>query len=763
MTAVDERGEVIWRPYEDAPLLKPEMLLGLNACDAADREHLRSYIRSLIIARRAPVHINVAFNAVYFGYDIDESSYVGAIDLFRLPRISAGEVTDALPVGALVDIEATADPLFAEVVYKEGAHPQIDAVGEVPAWVSGAPIGAPGPGLADASAPMVTRERLVVDFDAFGTGLCATSKQIDRLRRKQRGMDADGHLLLDACYPDRVTANLDDMSYYARYLVTSGRKLLLSADLPEPLRALLSDVAGDGQLEAAVLALLDTVGAVFRSLEDDIRVWNGYAFTRGSYSKRLGDSGPLGRGDLETLAAQMAKAAIPAGPRRQKNNRPSIAYTATGPALRALHGSARHLSSLDYAAVVCHANTLLNDYVRCEVDEQGLLSNGVHLRLDDVRQGGGIWRAEYPGSSYTMVAPDEPLGLGWAGEIGPNSGVFETTADDGEQPQWNPPELDELEPDPDELGPAITDSVVTWAQSLRLKHLIEGYLPIHPAAAEQMHLSHIGGDRLSLELKHDGDQLAADEAHQSAVADLFAEHPRLTRVEWPWEFNVGMILTCTWRRHSRTVRAMTTLLDEPVLVDGEMIEHRFDPRVLTREACEAPSRDRGVGTESEPSQSQLVLRAVRRLGLLDADGRAVLARSHLHRAVYGVDGEVSPLLDDAISELVRVGKLHQDVASIDGVRQLTHPAMSGLPTVPVLVYEPLLVPVAGSLTPRVPGRTRLEPRYVRRSPVSGHLRRIGHLGYTPSAAARVAYAEHLRSLGMPVRELPPGCTFRREG
>lgn len=765
MTAVDELAARTgtWRPYEDPPLLKPEMLLGFDACAPDDRDRLLAFLAALVTARRTPIHVNVAFNAVYFGYDLVESSYVGAIELFDLPRIRAGEVTDALPVGALIDIDATAEPLYAEVVYKEGAHPQIDDSGDAPSWISGAPAGASGPDRIDDLVPPILRERLLVDFDAFGAGFCVSPKQLQRLRRRQRGMDADGHLLLDARYPDRASADLDDVSYYARYLVTSGRDLLLNADLPEPLRRLLSADAGEEQLEAAVRALLDTIHSALRCLDDDLRFWNGYAFTRSSFKRRLQDKGPLGGGDLEALATQMAKAAIPVHVGR-RSAQSAIAYTATGPALRTIHDAAPHLSGIDYAVAVCHANTVISDYARREADEHGLLGNGAHLRLDDRWQGGGVWRAEFPGSRYAAVPPDEPLGLGWAREDTRYLASAAQPTGEIVQPQWEPPSPDELEAAADEPEAPLTDSVVSWTQVLRLAHLFEGYLPIQPRIAAQMHHSHLGGEHVSIELAHDGDRLRREEAHQVARVDIRADHPRLTGIDWPWAFNVSMVLTCSWRRHSRLLRLTTTLLDEPLLVDGERIEHRYDPRVHTREGADAAERRCAGGSPAgEPSEAGRVLLAVRRLGLLDADGQAVLARSHLARAVYGSSARESVQLGEAVAQLIATEKLFDDIGGMDIAGRLTYPAAPGQPTVPVLVYRPTPTPTYGRPASSPPGTPKLDLQYVRRGPVSAHLRRIGHLGQEPSDSAKAAYAAHLRSLGMPIRALPPGFTFRREG
>ena len=68
---------ILWRPYIDPPLLTPRMVLGLDEASSAERQRLLRYLAALVATRRAPVHVNVAFNAVYFGFDLTTRSYVG--------------------------------------------------------------------------------------------------------------------------------------------------------------------------------------------------------------------------------------------------------------------------------------------------------------------------------------------------------------------------------------------------------------------------------------------------------------------------------------------------------------------------------------------------------------------------------------------------------------------------------------------------------------------------------------------------------------
>ncbi|GAA1738351.1 hypothetical protein [Nonomuraea bangladeshensis] len=775
----------LWRPFEEEPLLTPMMALGWDATAPRDRARLVQYLSALVAARRAPVHVNVAFNAVYFGYDVITGGYVGGpLDLFAFPQVRFGETTEALPVGAMVNIATGSQPLFAEVVYKEGAHPALETDDALPGWLSGAPAGATEGGIADELPDEpVLRERLVIDADAFGQGFSATLAHLDRLRQRGRWLDASGHVLLDARYATRRDANLDDTAFYAQYLLTRGRDQLRSAAAPLPLTTVLADDASEDQLAAALAGMLATVANALASLPD-LRMWRGYAFTRESLKTRLGDPGPLGGGDLGSLAVQLARSAVPSRRSRWAPNR-KVTYTAVGPRLRSVRDGTTHLIGVDYALAVCHANAVIGDYARRETDEStGLLPGKVHLRLDDPWQGGGVWRAEYPDSTYVHIDATEPLGLGWlsslphelrsdvangAADIAPRSDSEPVLSPSTPQPETASEPVLMSQPEPEDAGGlgelTVADSQVSWTQALRLTHLLEGRMPLPDVICTQMRDAGLSGVRLRLMLTHDGYDLDPDEATQTAEADLFA-NTQITGIEWPLQFFAGIALTCTWARGASVVRATTTLLDCPVTVDGIDIEHRYDPRILTRDA--APGQPRRVRkSECRPATRPLplpqrVLRAVRRLGLLDPSGVAVLARAHLSAAVYGIaEGNEAAELDAAVEELISTGELRSDIGSVDTNGRLCFPPVPCAPTVPLIVYEPR--PVEGAPHPIAPRRSgTLEARFVRTHAVAGHLRRIGNIGWTASEEARQAYREdraRFRLFGP--AELPEGYTYIR--
>ncbi|TVT60105.1 hypothetical protein FNH05_05030 [Amycolatopsis rhizosphaerae] len=746
------------------------MALGWEATDEADRHRLARYLSAFVAARRSPVHVNVAFNAAYFGYDLTTGGYVGGpLDLSAFPRVRFGETTEALPVGAMVNIAAGDQPLFAEIVYKEGAHPSLSTDGAVPDWLSGAPAGATGPGAADSPGGPVLTERLVVDVDAFGQNFSLTRVRLDRLRQRGRWLNADGHLLLDAHYATRRDADLDETSFYARYLLTRGRDQLLSTAAPMPLTTVLSDEAGEEQLTGALNGILQTVADVLASLPE-LRMWRGYAFTRASLATRLADPGPLGGNDLSGLAAGMARTAVPLRRGRWTPER-TITYTAVGPRLHSVRDAAPQLVGVGYATAVCHANAVLSDYARREADETtGLLTDDVHLRLDDPWQGGGIWRAEHPGSTYAHVDVTDPLGLGWLATL-PTALPKELSAGPGDRADMGAPapELEVIQPKlDDESGLhefTVTDSQVSWTQALRLTHLVDERLPLPDLIGTQMRDTGLSGVRLRLILSHDGYVLDSAEATQAVDTELFGR-PQLTGLAWPLRFFPGIVLTCTWARGAGVVRATTTLLEIPVTVGGLEIEHRYDPRILTRDAAPGQPHRGGAGGErtlGTLTLTQRVLRAVRCFGLLDPEGRAVLARAHLPTAVYGIVNPTTDTeLDIAVAELLATGALRADVGSLDSNRRLYYPAEPGAPPVPLVIYEPR--PVEGSKHAPSPNQdtSTLGARFLRTYEVAGHLRWLGDLGRTASDEARQAYRQdraRFRLVGPP--ELPDGYTYVR--
>jgi hypothetical protein len=91
-----------WRPFTGDPLLTADILAGWATMASRERDRLTAYL-SALADKRSIVHVNVACNAICFGYDLTEGGYVGGpIDPDRFPHPVLGAQADALPVGAMV-------------------------------------------------------------------------------------------------------------------------------------------------------------------------------------------------------------------------------------------------------------------------------------------------------------------------------------------------------------------------------------------------------------------------------------------------------------------------------------------------------------------------------------------------------------------------------------------------------------------------------------------------------------------------------------
>ncbi|MDT0491508.1 hypothetical protein RM717_13430 [Streptomyces griseus] len=738
-----------------------------------DEARLRRYLLALVQRRAAPVHVAVAFNAVYFGFDTQTAGYAGGpLDIGDFPSVALGDDMAALPVGAMINVRTGGDLLPAEIVYKEGAHEALGLEGDLPGWLSGAPAGAQGPDWVDGAKAVSLRERLVFDADAFGPGLAASDTRLQRLRR--RGIiDAHGSLVVNSVY-DRSgdglpESDLDDTSYYLRYLMTRGRDQLDSSLAPMPLPLMLPPGATQQDKEAGLRNLVNVVRRALLSLPE-IRLWGEYAFTRASMADLLDDGGPLGRDALETLARSVARGAAPTASRRTAVRRRPV-YTALGPALCSMPGAAALMRGTVYPSVVLHANAVLMDYVQGEADEKtGLLPTGVRVALDDRWQGGGVWRAEHSGGDAASEVPrglsEEPAGQGWAecrelraraaAVVAPEPGAAYPVMLWSDEPDLGEPVQVDDAPDRRE-----------WQQPLRARQLEGGYLPMPPAvttgqgsAGLEGRAPHGGsllrpGPDVIFRLEHHG--------HPSSVQRVrMDEEGRLVGLRWPSTCFPGILLDLVWRRGSRTVEARTAALLPQRTVDGESIEHRYDQRVHTRDtAWRQPSDDTPGGRTR-----WLVMSAVRRFGLLDVIGRAMLARELLAPALPLVmpDAPESPTADRvgaAVVELLDIGALTRVHGSWGDGGRPCYPARLGEKVVELLCYTPRVV----EGRPRGHGEAEDGTSPVRSKAVHhvpGFLRYIGHLGYEASPEQRRLFRQDFLKFGLVGSpELPLGYTYVR--
>lgn len=706
----------------------------------AERDRLRTYLRALLKVRPGPVAVPTAWNAVYFGFDVrDGGSYVGGpLELDNFPVVTMGDEIHSVPVGAMITVSGGGHNLYAEVAYKEGAHPEVRDSGLVPGWLSGAPA----TGTQSRRPALTLTERLVCDFSAFGQGFSVTSTKLAKLRSQGRWLDDRGHLVIDAVYPDADTVELDDLSHYARYMVTDARPLLMAPQAPQPLRWLLAPEATEADLQTLMTASLNTIRDALLSMPD-VRMWGMYAFLNADLQRRLEQPGVLGGEDLRSVAVGLCRP--PSRLRRRTvTSSADTAYTAIGPRLRQFSDADTALTGVRYAECIVHTNTVVADYIR-DHSTAGVLSNGGHVRLDDVWQGGGVWRAEHPAGRYTMVNVRQPLGLGWWEAEGVPVSAGEDSPD---EVAWSERGYDTVIQD-------APGGSLQWTVAIREAHLLGRYVPVPQPLIDRLngalpfYVSFMHTDAGAPVEWSTSVPEWAQRRGQHAVAD----------VAWPTALLPGTVVTFTWSPGAHVVHAYTTELDSPVRVAGVLFHHVYDPRVVTRDF--APGHARDSAGERRPDSLTLqerILRAVRRLGLLIAEGIVVFDESRLPVAVYGSTGErsESDRLGPSVDALIAARVLRRDVAArVNGWLRYPRRERVGAP-VRVLVWVPVVEPATTDEVQFGAGLLHVVKRHV----VAPHLRRISG---EPSEEARAAYRMLVAHHGLAADpDLPQGYTLVRE-
>ncbi|MEY7971560.1 hypothetical protein AB8O38_06110 [Saccharomonospora xinjiangensis] len=721
----DRSGVSPWRPYDDDPLFSEAFLQGWGAVDATQAERVQLYLAELLAARPFPIAVPVAFNAIYFGYDLDFGGYVGGpLELDEFPPVVMGETSPALPLGAMVKVAAGGGDLYAEVVYKEGCHPDAQS-GGVPAWLAGAPAAVGETFNAELF------ERLICDFGAFGQGVSA--KRMAKLRSQQRWMDHRGHLVVRSLYADAETAELDDIAHYARYLSTAARELLLSPAAPQPLLFMLDDPDA-ADLERLIALALQTTRAALASIPG-VRMWGAYATTEDSLQRRKASDEALGGADLRAVAAGLSRP--PQDRKRLRTASRTVTYTALGPRLTEFSGAEERLVSVNYPEAICHANLVVGDYLAAEVVD-GVLPGGNHVRLDDRWQSGGMWRNEFPAGPHSRIAPTEPLGLGWWES---QNQVSEGSAEAQDEEHGANGYLTVISDDRGDI---------MWTIALRSHHLASGICPLPTVLTAALRTD----TSVTFRITHPGTKLEVDEATQRVSVVLDGETPALRGIVWPRQFTAGIVVTFTWTRNGSVVRACTTELHTPKHIDGWLITHVHDPRVVTRDwAPGEPKPGRAAGTATLSLRDR-IMRVVRRLGLLFPDGSVVFDESRLSVAVYGSRalGNAAALLDPSVASLVAEGTLRRDVAT-RSLGWLRYPPLLGHDTtVRVLIWHPTSRMGGEDDNPTSHGLSR-----PREHKVGPFLRRISG---QPSEAARIRYRELVAHYGLATSpELPEGYTL----
>lgn len=786
MTAV---AEPVWHPHRDEPLFVAELLYGADALADPVRERIVAYLAQVAETRTAPLHTCTAFNALHFGFDLQARGYRAAVldpELFTL--LTADTPRPMLPVGTFVRIDRGGRrSLWGEVVARHGADPSADDDGWVAAALSGAPPAGPGTG-------RTGQERTIVDVEAFGAPLTAAEHtELHRLRQRRTLLDGRGHLCGPVAYPASAPDGHDDVAAYQAHLLGPARPLLIGG----PLGGLLTD-AGDGEVLAA--ALQQALATIDDLLEQAaaLRRWGHYAVSRTRYAQRRRTGWPgLPAADIDEVVRTLSRPT--ASPR----------YLGIWPMLAA--HAARYPEAEDPlelaggADVLVHANLAALDVAAAA--DHGLLPGGVHVRLDDRWQAGGVWLARRPPLPADVLATPvgTPLGLGYrdtlatAGDGTPpplpvpapagtdaaapepgGSGAPVTDPgghDEQDRPgqpagDGNPtPDADStVVPGPAEITDVVSvgDSLVVATVALRDTYWDDGILPLPEIAAV------LAGNTLLLELHHPGDHLEPDERVQQVRLDGTTLHG----IVWPLGFYPGIKVTVAVARGARRISASTTLLPEP-LPFGEQYRWAADLRLLAAALGVQPPAGHDRDNPDLPSPAEpgpvdppvrqrgvdqlrgLILAALRRHGTSGAFGARRLTGPQLLAALFGDDLVDPPLMWQVIytcDRLVDTGHLTRESAA-------GTPDRPGSGGPDVFVWWPdTSTRRQGDAPQRIPTQKRRLVGHVREQWVPPFCRLLP-AGYQASARARNAYADWIRKVRGPDADitLPQGYTFVRGG
>lgn len=554
----------------------------------------------------------------------------------------------AVALGAIVKVDLGYGPAYAEVVYKEGAHRALDA-GWVPKWLAGAPAlpdtdAAPPP---DYEPPpdgehsdLVIRERLALDFACFGASFAPTARQWANLLRKQRYLDALGHLVIHARY--EPGDDTDDLGFWAHWVVAHSARALEVAGIDPDAVA----------IRQAAAQLAEAVGS-----HADVRGFGPYLLHEEHYRRLLGTGPDPDRYD------RVARGLSHPYRREQRG------WAAMSERVRTEIGEEMEGTSWADHVIVASARTL--ELLSDEAPTGDW--NGVHLRLDDPWQGGGLWRTEVLSATGPIALdPALALGLGWAEYTGDSTDLFLTGG--GDEPavldDWldghaQTPLVGDLlaDEDPtdlvDERGADLASTQLVWRVHVTGADITAGRLRMTSQVAPfiKAALETADQERVYVVLDHEG----VGEFPQWCSL-LPTETQTHLSFEWPPLLRAGTTLEVSWGIGSLVVRAQSRLLLEPEYIDEVEFTHEFNEQVALAALGHRPP------TQSHTLE-RLVRAVIRRRGQVSDDGRRCLTITEIVGGCFGPTGEVAPeygrpvlvrVVTQAVTQMVRNHRAERD-------------------------------------------------------------------------------------------------------
>jgi hypothetical protein len=566
-----------------------ELLLGADKLDAAERASFQTFFLAVVQQRGFPLHTASLWNALNFGWNLDLRSYQG-----RGVQHTLAQSGPAIPIGTFVEVKAGSRILWAEVVYMEGRDPRVDEYGVVEPIVSGARLGR-----SRAPEEVCVREGLVLDFDVFGDGINDISETVFGRAARKGWLTGERHLEVEACYR-RGEAGLDDLALFARHVHAEYGDTLFD----EFLRDYGAGVGRDERWEL-LLSSLEAVADIASSTPG-LRTFGDYHIDDVAFRSRLASTDGLFDGSaLRSLARSVGTMGA----------RTRTAYTAVGPLVRErLRGSdgldpdeAALLAGTGYARLTLETNLAISD----QVGDAGIV-DGVHIRLDDEDEHGGIWRATRCLDGPPPEArwhPLVPLGLGFAaasGIEGVQSPMLQAAEDE----------------------PLVERSEKGWSVTLRAIDLHYRDLPV-PADV----LAAFPADHTSL-VAEIFDGLGPPRRH---AYELDRERHFVRKLHYPISLFPGVILRCSVSFGGRMVAVRATPLSVPVEIEGRTLRLEFNERVFRQEVGLTAIEPAGTSEGRGRSPTDQIANVFRRRGRPTEDGGRFLTSQEVVIGILGPD------------------------------------------------------------------------------------------------------------------------------
>ncbi|WP_405813155.1 MULTISPECIES: hypothetical protein [unclassified Streptomyces] len=694
-------------PSEEA-LLHPEIFEAARQVPASLMAVIARRLELVASARGGVLHACNAFNALYFDYDPQLRRYIVEPDPDAFVSIPIGGPLPQLPVGAFVRLTRGTRELWGEVAGVFGAAEGVERDG----WTTGAQSGCPAAGSLD-------RQRIVVDTDVFGPLLAEELVERGRWLRPGGGLEG-GHLVGFVPAAAHGISARDQASLFAAYLAGPGRPLL---DLG-PLPGWLGREASELTEEEIVRSVRAAVGCLSHIMEgaSGLRMW-------GLQGRSAGAAAGFAASSTARDVWNAVTRPAPGG---------SARYSALWPLLSSLHGEtdrAGELVGVAGAALVVDANLAIADAVTMNPP-------GVDIRVDDIWQQGGIWRAQAlpVDDLFASLDPLIPAGIGFA--------EYQATRQH-EAPRARHGAY------ACEMGQVdvvhIDDELVVVTVALSVEDLRTGRLPLGHSVLELLP----SGDRI-LSLHHDGG-LAEELAEQRVRSAGDAVHGLM----WPPGIPPGLRLTVAAARAGRRLVATSVRLPQPFEVPGfGTIAWEYDEELF---ACGTgisgrhpassgwepwpPSVAPGSWRPAVAALEHLVIEALKRDGDDGPAGSRRLDGRRLTAALFGPDVHSPALLWTVIhtcEDMAVLGLLTR----VPGVRGPD--VFTWWPTTPEALQARAAAAAWGQRPEQPLTRHWVRPQH----------RRLPH-GQQPSPESRRDYAQwRLEVEGANAdTELPPGTTF----